>query len=157
MNFCGYEPTDMINGEGVRCTLWVSGCSHKCPGCFNQKAWSYIYGQEFSSSQLDILIKDLGRSFVRGLSVLGGEPLDPENVENVADILRSVRKSFGQSKDIMLWTGYLFEDVSEDIKDLVDIIMDGRYERDLPTNKKFRGSDNQRMWAKVNGLWEEVT
>ena len=155
MNFCGYEPVDLVNGEGVRCSLWVSGCSHGCRGCFNQKAWSYTYGNEFTAALLERLIAALGRPFVKGLSVLGGEPLDPQNVDSVIEILTSVRDFYGDKKDIMLWTGYKFSEVPEQVKNLVDIVMDGKYDECNPTTKRFRGSDNQKMWTKQNGKWIE--
>lgn len=155
MNFCGYEPTDLVNGEGVRCSLWVSGCSHGCRGCFNQKAWSYNYGQPFTNADVLRIIKDMGRPFIKGLSILGGEPLDPQNVDEVVKVILRVRAVFGDSRDIMVWTGYTFEEVPERVKNLVDIIMDGKYDECNPTTKRFRGSDNQRMWVKINGVWTE--
>ncbi|QXL90550.1 ribonucleotide reductase of class III (anaerobic), activating protein [Salmonella phage NINP13076] len=155
MNFCGYEPTDLVNGDGVRCSVWVSGCSHGCRGCFNQKAWSYSYGNEFTDADLNRIIADLGRPFVKGLSILGGEPLDPQNIEQVTKIILKVRSVYDDTKDIMIWTGYLFEEVPERIKKLVDIIMDGKYDQANPTSKRFRGSDNQKMWVKINDIWKE--
>ena len=91
MNYAGYEPVDMLNGDGVRCSLWVSGCSHGCRGCFNQKAWSYNYGQEFTAETLDLILEDLSRPFIKGLTVLGGEPLDKENIDTVEYVLAKVR------------------------------------------------------------------
>lgn len=155
MNFCGYERSDLVNGEGVRCSLWVSGCSHGCRGCFNQKAWSYSYGQEFSEEHLERILADLSRPFVKGLSVLGGEPLDPENIDKVCFVLQAVRNRFGNNKDIMVWTGYLFEEIPDKVKELADKIMDGKFEVDNPTTKRFRGSDNQRLWCKTQGVWGE--
>lgn len=156
MNICGYEPTDFVNGEGVRCTLWVSGCSHKCKGCFNQKAWSYSYGSSFTDEYKLGVLLDLGRPFVRGLSVLGGEPLDPQNITEVTSFLESVRSRFSDTKDIMLWTGYLFEEIPAEIKRLVDKIVDGKYIEGLETRKKFRGSNNQRLWEKKSNHWYQI-
>lgn len=153
MNYAGYESVDMLNGTGIRCSLWVSGCSHGCRGCFNQKAWSYSYGSEFTEGLLDNIIKDLSRPFISGLTVLGGEPLDKENITTVQYILERVRAEFGDKKDIVLYTGYLFEEVPEEIKKLVDIIIDGKYDVSQPTTKCFRGSDNQVMWLKRNDTW----
>ena len=155
MNFCGYEPTDMINGEGVRCSLWVSGCGHGCRGCFNQRAWSYNYGEVFTDEHLDRIIKDLARKQIKGLSILGGVPLDPQNIDGVIKIILKVRSVYGDDKNIWLWTGYLFEEIPERIKNLVDIVIDGKYDMSKPTTKRFRGSDNQRMWVKKDGLWKE--
>lgn len=154
MNFAGYEPVDLINGEGVRCSLWVSGCSHGCRGCFNQKAWSYSYGKPFTDENVEQVLKDLSRPFVKGLTVLGGEPLDPQNIHNVKNLIEKVRDVYGSSKDIMVYTGYTFEEVPLYIKNLVDIIVDGKYEINNPTTKPFRGSDNQRLWTKTASGWQ---
>ncbi|AOT23315.2 anaerobic ribonucleoside-triphosphate reductase-activating protein [Escherichia phage KKP 3954] len=154
MNFAGYEPVDLINGEGVRCSLWVSGCSHGCRGCFNQKAWSYSYGKPFTNENVEQVLKDLSRPFVKGLTILGGEPLDPQNIYNVKNLIEKVRDVYGSSKDIMVYTGYTFEEVPLYIKNLVDIIVDGKYEINNPTTKPFRGSDNQRLWTKTASGWQ---
>lgn len=154
MNFAGYEPVDLINGEGVRCSLWVSGCSHGCRGCFNQKAWSYSYGKPFTHENVEQVLKDLSRPFVKGLTILGGEPLDPQNIYNVKNLIEKVRDVYGSSKDIMVYTGYTFEEVPLYIKNLVDIIVDGKYEINNPTAKPFRGSDNQRLWTKTASGWQ---
>lgn len=154
MNFAGYEPVDLINGEGVRCSLWVSGCSHGCRGCFNQKAWSYSYGKPFTHENVEQVLKDLSRPFVKGLTILGGEPLDPQNIHNVKSLIEKVRDVYGSSKDIMVYTGYTFEEVPLYIKNLVDIIVDGKYEINNPTTKPFRGSDNQRLWTKTASGWQ---
>lgn len=154
MNFAGYEPVDLINGEGVRCSLWVSGCSHGCRGCFNQKAWSYSYGKPFTNENVEQVLKDLSRPFVKGLTILGGEPLDPQNIYNVKNLIEKVRDVYGSSKDIMVYTGYTFEEVPLYIKNLVDIIVDGKYEINNPTIKPFRGSDNQRLWTKTASGWQ---
>lgn len=154
MNFAGYEPVDLINGEGVRCSLWVSGCSHGCRGCFNQKAWSYSYGKPFTHENVEQVLKDLSRPFVKGLTILGGEPLDPQNIYNVKNLIEKVRGVYGSSKDIMVYTGYTFEEVPLYIKNLVDIIVDGKYEINNPTTKPFRGSDNQRLWTKTASGWQ---
>lgn len=153
MNICGYESTDLVNGDGVRTSLWVSGCSHKCKGCFNKKFWSYSSGNLFTELDKMALINDMKRSFIKGLSVMGGEPLDNENLNGVTDILKTVRLEFGNSKNIYLWTGYSFDEVPDQIKALVDVIIDGKFEHDNPTTKKFRGSDNQRMWVKTLNGW----
>lgn len=154
MNFCGYESVDLVNGDGVRCSLWVSGCSHGCRGCFNQKAWSYDYGDPFTDAEVERILADLSRPFIKGLSILGGEPLDPQNIEEVERIITLIRGRYGDKKDVMLWTGYTFDEIPQRIKQIVDIIMDGKYEQCNPTSKKFRGSDNQRMWVKVGSDWE---
>ena len=153
MNYADYQSIDMLNGTGVRCSLWVSGCSHGCRGCFNQKAWSYSYGSTFTQQVLDDILNDLSRPFITGLTILGGEPLDKQNLDTVEYVLKAVRTKFGETKDIVLYTGYLFEEVDEKIKKLVDIIIDGKYDVSQPTSKCFRGSDNQVMWSKKDNIW----
>ena len=154
MNCSGYEATDMLNGEGVRCSLWVSGCSHGCRGCFNQKAWSYSYGAAFTEADVERVLADLARPFIKGVTILGGEPLDPQNIDEVYKLILRIKEVYGEDKDVMVYTGYLFEDIPSHIKDVVDTIMDGKYDLNQPTEKPFRGSDNQRLWSKKNGIWQ---
>ena len=153
MNICGYESENFVNGKGVRTCLWVSGCPHRCPGCFNRKFWSFDSGNPFTEDDMNALLKDLGRSFITGLTILGGEPLAPENIEGVIKVTLRVRAVYGDTKDIMLYTGYTFDQVPQRVLDLVDVILDGKYEKDNPTKKPFRGSDNQHYYEKKDGQW----
>lgn len=153
MNICGYESENFVNGEGVRTCLWVSGCPHRCPGCFNRKFWAFDSGNLFTEDDMQALLKDLGRSFITGLTLLGGEPLAPENIEGVIEVILRVRAVYGDTKDILVYTGYTFDQIPQRILDLVDMIIDGKYEKDLPTKKPFRGSDNQHYYAKKDGQW----
>lgn len=153
MNICGYESENFVNGKGVRTCLWVSGCPHRCVGCFNRRFWSFDSGNPFTEEDMGALLKDLGRSFITGLTLLGGEPLAPENIEGVIKVILRVRAAYGDTKDIMLYTGYTFDQVPQRILDLVDVILDGKYEKDNPTKKPFRGSDNQHYYEKKDGQW----
>lgn len=153
MNICGYEAENFVNGEGVRTCLWVSGCPHRCEGCFNRKFWAFDSGNLFTEDDMQALLKDLGRSFITGLTILGGEPLAPENIEGVIGVILRVRAVYGDTKDILVYTGYTFDQIPQRILDLVDMIIDGKYEKDLPTKKPFRGSDNQHYYAKKDGQW----
>lgn len=153
MNICGYEAENFVNGEGVRTCLWVSGCPHRCVGCFNRRFWAFDSGNPFTEDDMEALLKDLGRSFITGLTLLGGEPLAPENIEGVIKVILRVRAVYGDTKDIMLYTGYTFDQVPQRILDLVDVILDGKYEKDNPTKKPFRGSDNQHYYEKKDGQW----
>lgn len=153
MNICGYESENFVNGKGVRTCLWVSGCPHRCVGCFNRRFWAFDSGNPFTEEDMEALLKDLGRSFITGLTLLGGEPLAPENIEGVIKVILRVRAVYGDTKDIMLYTGYTFDQVPQRILDLVDVILDGKYEKDNPTKKPFRGSDNQHYYEKKDGQW----
>lgn len=153
MNICGYESENFVNGEGVRTCLWVSGCPHRCVGCFNRRFWAFDSGNPFTEDDMNALLKDLGRSFITGLTILGGEPLAPENIEGVIKVILRVRAVYGDTKDIMVYTGYTFDQVPQRILDLVDVILDGKYEKDNPTKKPFRGSDNQHYYEKKDGQW----
>ncbi len=153
MNICGYESENFVNGEGVRTCLWVSGCPHRCAGCFNRRFWAFDSGNPFTEKDMEALLKDLGRSFITGLTILGGEPLAPENIEGVIKVILRVRAVYGDTKDIMVYTGYTFDQVPQRILDLVDVILDGKYEKDNPTKKPFRGSDNQHYYEKKDGQW----
>lgn len=153
MNICGYESENFVNGEGVRTCLWVSGCPHRCVGCFNRRFWDFDSGNPFTEDDMQALLKDLGRSFITGLTLLGGEPLAPENIEGVIEVLLRVRAVYGDTKDILVYTGYTFDQIPQKILDLVDMIIDGKYEKDLPTKKPFRGSDNQHYYEKKDGQW----
>lgn len=154
MYYSGYEPVDFLNGEGARCTLWVSGCEHQCRGCFNQKTWSFSYGKLFTYEIMERIIEDLRNPYISGLSILGGEPLHPKNKDIVLYICSRVRREFGNTKNIMVWTGYFFSEVSEDIKSVIDILVDGKYDDTKPTKKRFRGSDNQVLYYKENNVWK---
>lgn len=153
MNICGYESENFVNGKGVRTCLWVSGCPHRCVGCFNRRFWAFDSGNPFTEDDMEALLKDLGRSFITGLTILGGEPLAPENIEGVIKVILRVRAVYGDTKDIMVYTGYTFDQVPQRILDLVDGILDGKYEKDNPTKKPFRGSDNQHYYEKKDGQW----
>lgn len=153
MNICGYESENFVNGKGVRTCLWVSGCPHRCVGCFNRRFWAFDSGNPFTEDDMNALLKDLGRSFITGLTILGGEPLAPENIEGVIKVILRVRAVYGDTKDIMVYTGYTFDQVPQRVLDLVDVILDGKYEKDNPTKKPFRGSDNQHYYEKKDGQW----
>lgn len=153
MNICGYESENFVNGKGVRTCLWVSGCPHRCVGCFNRRFWAFDSGNPFTEDDMNALLKDLGRSFITGLTLLGGEPLAPENIEGVIQVILRVRVVYGDTKNILVYTGYTFDQIPQRVLDLVDMIIDGKYEKDLPTKKPFRGSDNQHYYEKKDGQW----
>lgn len=145
-----YKPFSFVDGEGVRCSLYVSGCLFKCDHCFNEAAWSFKRGVPFSQELEDRIVADLAHESVAGLSLLGGEPF--LNTQVALRMARRLRAEFGASKTIWSWTGYTVEEImadsqdKRDLLDLLDVIVDGRYEheqRDLTL--PFRGSRNQRV------------
>lgn len=158
MNYSGYIFGDLVNGEGARCSLFVSGCSQGCEGCFNKETWNYNHGQPFTKDFKDNLLKDLKKPFINGLSILGGNPLERKNFDTVLKLCYSVKQELPE-KTIWLWCGQTMQEIKNNllyaqILDTVDVIIDGKFVKDLPTKKHFRGSDNQVLWRKVNGKWE---
>lgn len=150
MNFSAYYPLDVVNGPGVRCTLFVSGCLHACPGCYNQSTWSVRAGQPFDQRMQAQVLADLDDTQVprAGLSLTGGDPMHPANVEAVLALARAVRKH-RPGKTIWCWTGYLLEQLSPMQQMLLaelDVLIDGRFEQALACHDlPWRGSSNQRL------------
>lgn len=142
------------NGPGVRTAIYISGCSLKCPGCFNHEAWDYNFGDEITDELIDTILKSIEPYYIEGLSILGGEPMDPRNQEAVYKIVKAFREKFKTTDDktIWLWTGYSLNknlpetDYTEAIKSMVDVIVDGPWMKGLyDPSLKFRGSSNQRI------------
>lgn len=149
MNYAGLNSCDVANGPGFRVSLFVSGCRNKCPGCFNAEAWDFKYGEPFTIATLLKLDNALENPNISGLSILGGDPFEPENIEMVTAICEYVRAWHGNSKSIWVWTGYDFlEDglIDMEIMKYIDVLIDGRFEEDKKDlTLKWRGSSNQRV------------
>ena len=156
MNFATIKKYDVANGPGVRVSLFVSGCPHRCKGCFNAEAWDFDYGQPYTAKTEEEILSALNHSYIAGLSLLGGEPFDPRNQETVCGLLKKVRARFPQ-KDVWCYTGYtLDKDLKEggaaytpftkDMLESIDVIVDGEFVEALKDIKlRFRGSSNQRI------------
>lgn len=156
MNYANIKKCDVANGEGIRVSLFVSGCTHYCKGCFNYEAWDFNFGKEYTKETEDHIIKLLSSSYIKGLSLLGGEPLHPDNQAQVASLVKRVRKEL-PNKDIWCYTGYVFDEeildgmykelsTTKDIIDNVDVLVDGKFIIDLADKRlRFRGSSNQRI------------
>ena len=145
-----YKPFNFVDGEGVRCSLYVSGCFFNCPGCYNKAAQNFHYGQPYTQDLEDQIIEDLSQSYVQGLTLLGGEPF--LNTQVCLKLVKRVRKEFGHEKDIWSWSGYTWEELMKESSDklellhYLDILVDGRFllaKKDLTL--QFRGSSNQRI------------
>ncbi|MDD8057741.1 MULTISPECIES: anaerobic ribonucleoside-triphosphate reductase-activating protein [Shewanella] len=148
MHYSAYHSVDVINGEGTRCTLFVSGCEHACKGCYNQSTWRVDAGHVFSQALEDQIIVDLQDTRIsrRGLSLSGGDPLHPANVETILHLVERVRDEC-PDKDIWLWSGYQLDELSEAqqaVVALVDVLIDGKFEQDKADPALlWRGSSNQ--------------
>lgn len=138
--------TDIANGTGVRVSLFVSGCSHKCKGCFNREAWNYDYGEPFTYKTIAEILEALAPDHIAGLTILGGEPMDPENINTVAWLVLEARRKY-PNKSIWIYTGYTWDMVKRDlVTDLIDVLVDGPFiEAQKDITLKFRGSKNQRI------------
>lgn len=146
MNYAKILPADIANGPGFRVSLFVSGCNRRCKGCFNEAAWSFTYGQEFTGETLQELVRLLDNPNIEGLSILGGDPFEPENRDVVYEICKLV-KFLRPNKTIWVWTGYLFEDLEDlEVMKYVDVLVDGPFVEELKDLRlKWRGSSNQRV------------
>ena len=145
-----YKPYNFVDGEGVRCSLYVSGCHFACPGCYNKVAQNFNYGTPYTEELKERILSDLGASYCQGLTLLGGEPFLHTMV--LIDLCQEVRRRYGHSKDIWSWTGYDWEELMQESPDklkllsYVDILVDGRFiQEQLDLTLQFRGSRNQRI------------
>lgn len=155
MNYAGIKKMDVANGPGLRVTLFVSGCTHHCKGCFNKETWDFGYGEPFTEETENLLFQYLDNKHIAGLTLLGGEPLEPANQKVLAPFIEKVKERF-PNKSIWCFTGYDFEkdvlgnmiDKWESTKKMlsyIDILVDGQFKEELKDlNLRFKGSSNQR-------------
>lgn len=153
MNYAAIKNCDIANGPGVRVSLFVSGCTHHCPGCFNEVAWDFNYGQPFTQEIMDRIVQMLRPDYIRGLTLLGGEPFEPENQSAIVQLLRQVKRELPQ-KSIWAFSGYLFDrDIlsgrlgdTREYLSYLDVLVDGPFiEAQKNLSLRFRGSENQRL------------
>ena len=137
---------DIANGEGVRVSLFVSGCTHHCPGCFNQDTWDFDYGKEYTQETEDEILKALSPGYINGLSLLGGEPFEPQNQEVLVRLLRKVKEQYPE-KNIWCYSGYLFDkellsesrarcEYTDEMLSMLDVLVDGRFAQDVSTRMR---------------------
>ncbi len=138
---------DMLNGEGLRTVLWVSGCNHACPNCHNQITWDCNSGLIFDQEAEKELFTAIGKKYISGVTFSGGDPLFPANRDEILRLAKKIKEEFKGEKSIWLYTGYLWEQISNlEILEYVDIIVDGRFVEELKDNLlHWRGSSNQRI------------
>ena len=156
MNYCNVKNCDIANGVGVRVSLFVSGCRNRCKNCFQPETWDFNYGKPFDEQTEEKLIKMLAPSYINGLTVLGGEPMEPENQRALLPFLKKVKAAYPQ-KTIWLYTGFTLEELrspdcrahteyTEEILKLLSVLVDGRFvEEKKNISLRFRGSENQRL------------
>ena len=176
MNYCGIKKTDVADGPGVRVTLFVSGCTHHCKDCFQPETWDFSYGEPFTEAVEEELIEALAPAYITGLTLLGGEPFEPENQKALHPFLKKVRERLPK-KNIWAYSGYVFEEligqetgtgrarceVTDEMLSLIDVLVDGEFVAELRNiSLQFRGSENQRLIEVKKSLetgeivwWEE--
>ena len=156
MNYAQIKNNDIANGPGIRVSLFVSGCTHRCPGCFNEEAWDFSYGKPFTQETIDEILTMLAPDRIRGLTLLGGEPFEPQNQGPVLELLRKIKNKYPH-KSIWAFSGYLFDkdilsgrlgdrETTMEYLSYLDVLVDGPFvmaKKDL--NLRFRGSSNQRL------------
>ena len=156
MNYGEIKMTDIANGTGVRVSLFVSGCTHHCKGCFQPQTWDFDYGKAYTKMAEQKIMDALNHDYIKGLTLLGGEPFEPENQMVLVKLLRRVKERFPQ-KDIWCYTGYTYEtdllvdsrarcEVTEEMLSMIDVLVDGEFHEDEKNiSLRFRGSENQRL------------
>ena len=156
MNYATIKNCDIANGPGVRVSLFVSGCNHHCKGCFNEVAWAFDYGQPFTQETIDKILDLLAPRYIKGLTLLGGEPFDPRNQGAVVELLRQVKAKYPE-KTIWAFSGYLFDkeilsgklgdwNITREYVSYLDVLVDGKFiEEQKNLSLRFRGSENQRI------------
>lgn len=156
MNYCEIKNCDIANGVGVRVTLFVSGCTNHCPGCFQPQTWDFGYGQPFTEETEEELLRLLSPSYIQGLTLLGGDPFEPENQRGLLPFLRRVRAQYPE-KTVWAFSGFTWEElhrdgshprceVTDELLSLLDVLIDGRFVEALKNiSLRFRGSENQRI------------
>ena len=156
MNYATIKNCDIANGPGVRVSLFVSGCTHRCKGCFNEVAWDFAYGQPFTQETIDDILNMLEPAPIAGITLLGGEPFEPQNQPALLDLLRQIKAKLPE-KSIWAFSGYLFEkdilagrlgpeEITRELVSYLDVLVDGPFileKKDLML--RFRGSSNQRL------------
>lgn len=155
MNYAEIKQYDVANGPGVRISLFVSGCTHHCKGCFNAETWDFNYGKPFTSETIDLIIKYMKPSYIKGITLLGGDPMEPSNQEALIPLLSKIKETY-PDKNIWCFTGYDFEkdilgkmcvenSFTNEFLSYIDILVDGEYIAELyNVNLKFKGSSNQK-------------
>lgn len=156
MNYATIKPFDVANGPGVRVSLFVSGCTHQCKNCFNKEAWNFNYGEKYTEKQTEEIIKALKPDYIKGFSLLGGEPFEKQNQIVLCEVLEEIKKAYPE-KTVWCYSGYTFDtdlltgkicdfSITKRMLDCIDILVDGEFvEEKKDLSLRFKGSSNQRI------------
>lgn len=172
MNYAEIKKFDIANGKGVRVSVFVSGCRHHCKNCFNKEAWDFNYGKEFTQDVIDEILDACNHDYIEGLSILGGEPFEPENRKGLLDLLTQFKRKFPE-KDVWCYSGFTYKELTDGTKEhanqmlaKIDILVDGKFiEEKKNLALLFRGSSNQNIidvkkslkkgeMVLADGIWE---
>lgn len=174
MNYAEIKKRDVANGPGVRVSLFVSGCTHHCKGCFNSETWDFKFGQPFTEETIEEIINALAPAYIKGLTLLGGDPMEKSNIKGLIPLLQRVKEVYPK-KDIWCFTGYDFDndikgymmeewEGTKEFLDSIDVLVDGEFiEEQKSLSLKFKGSANQRtilvkesLASEKIVLWDEL-
>lgn len=160
MYYAKIKPLDVANGTGIRVSLFVSGCRNHCIGCFNPETWNFTYGEKFTEETIEYILKLMEEPYIKGLSILGGDPMEPENIPYVLFLMVAAKNKFPY-KDIWIYTGYIYEHIIHrdggKLLKYADVLVDGPFVKSRANPKlAFRGSENQRIIKLKDGLMESV-
>ena len=146
MKYNKIRKMDISNGPGVRVSIFFQGCAFHCPNCFNPETWDFNGGKDFTDEVISHILELAAKDYISGLSILGGEPMHPKNIEGTLKLCKAFKDKF-KDKTIWIWTGYLFEDLKDkEILNYIDVLVDGRFkEEEYSPTIKWRGSKNQRV------------
>ena len=156
MNYATIKNCDIANGPGVRISLFVSGCTHRCKGCFNEVAWDFNYGQPFTQETVEMILEMMAPSYIKGITLLGGEPFEPKNQPALLELVKRIRQKY-PDKSIWAFSGYLYEKdilagrlgdpaITRAFLEHIDVLVDGPFVESLKDlSLRFRGSSNQRL------------
>lgn len=156
MNYANIKYDDIANGPGVRTSLFVSGCTHACKGCFNEMAWDFQYGKAFTEDTIEEILQSMSQDYISGLTILGGEPMEKVNQKGILPLVTEFKKRY-PDKSLWIYSGYTFDkdlvpggraycEETEKVLDLCDVIVDGEFVESLyDITLRFRGSSNQRI------------
>lgn len=165
MNYANIKFNDIANGEGIRVSLFVSGCTHHCKNCFNPETWDFNYGKSFTQEVQNQIIEELSKSHYNGLTLLGGEPMEPANQKGLLEFVKKVKITY-PNKTIWCYSGYLFDTEllapsrahcpwTRELLSYIDILVDGEFKQELKDiTLRFKGSSNQRIIDVQKSLFE---
>lgn len=146
MNYNRIRKMDISDGPGIRVSIFMQGCEFHCKNCFNPETWDFKKGKKFTNETIEKILELASKDYIQGLSILGGEPMHPQNEENTLKLAKAFKEKY-PNKDIWMWSGFLYEDIKDkEVFKYIDVLIDGQYKDELHDFRlKYRGSSNQRV------------